>query len=119
MAKVTFKFDDKRLKTNLHTLDPKIRAMFPVLAEYEAAYTTMWLKMNARWTDRTGAARSGLVAIPQVKSDMIGLMMAYSVNYGIWLEVAHNRKYEIIQSAMRIMGEKMMRDMNHLIDRIG
>ena len=117
-SKISFKYDDKRLKVNLNTLDPKIRAMLPILAEYEAAYATAWLKINARWTDRTGAARSGLVAIPEFRSDMIGLTMAYSVHYGIWLEVAHNRKYEIIQTAMRVIGQKMLDDLNNLLSRV-
>jgi hypothetical protein len=44
--------------------------------------------------------------------------MAYSVTYGIWLEVAHDRKYAIITPMMRIAGAALMQDLQHLLDRL-
>lgn len=45
--------------------------------------------------------------------------MAYSVTYGIWLEVAHDRQYAIITPMMRIAGAALMKDMQGLLDRMG
>ena len=118
MARVKAEFDDKKLRKNLQTFDTKLRSNIAMIFEYNAGYATAWMKQNARWTDRTGAARTGLTATAHHGRNFEELFLAYSVNYGIWLEVANDRKYAIITPALRIMGDKILRDMAYLIDRM-
>jgi hypothetical protein len=118
MARVRAEFNDKKLRKNLQTFDSKLRRNINMIFEYNAAYATGWMKQNARWTDRTGAARTGLTATHHSGKEFEELFLAYSVNYGIWLEVANDRKYAILTPALRIMGDKIMRDMTYLIDRM-
>lgn len=118
MARVKVDYDDKRLKKNLQTFDAKLKRNVAAMMEYNASYATGWMKQNARWTDRTGAARTGLAATAHSGRNFEELFLAYSVNYGIWLEVAHDRKYAIITPALRIIGDKILRDMSYLIDRM-
>src|SRR4051812_46924065 len=117
MAKITVEWDDKRLRNNLRTFDIRFRNSLNAVVDYEALFATRYLKTHAPWTDRTGAARTGLVAVPNFGRNFAEIVMSYSVYYGIWLEVAHDRKYAIITPAIRIVGEKLMKDLQHLIDR--
>ncbi len=81
--------------------------------DYNAAYAEGWMKKNAPWTDRTGAARSGLMAIPGDNE----LLLAYSVWYGIWLEIANNGRYQILIPAMRVIGQKIVDDIAKIVYR--
>lgn len=118
MARVKVSYDDKRLKKNVQRLDSNLKRNVAAVVDRHAAITTGWIKQNAPWTDRTGAARTGLVAIPNSAKDYEEIFMAYSVNYGIWLEVANDRRYAIIGPAMRIMGKELIDSLQYLLDRM-
>ena len=118
MARVKVSYDDKRLRKNAANFDRNVRNNVAVLVDRHAAITTGWLKQNARWTDRTGAARGGIFAVANRGIKYEEIFMAYSVNYGIWLEIANDRKYAIITPAMRIMGKELMDSLQYLLDRI-
>ena len=118
MAKLSVEFDDKRLRKNLRNFDSALRRNVSAVGDYQALETTTFLKSNARWTDRTGAARSGLYAVGIDGPNFYEIFMAYSVWYGIYLETAHDRKYAIITPAIRIMGAAFMQKMQGLLDRM-
>lgn len=118
MAKVEFSYDDKQLSHNIKTFGKDLRRNISAVVDYNAAFAQAWLRSRAKWTDRTGAARSGLFAISIEDRNNFEIFMAYSVNYGIWLEVANNRKYAIITPAIRVIGDKLIKDMQGLIDRM-
>lgn len=118
MSKVRFEYDDRSLRRNLSTFDQRLMENVGAVTERRAAITQSDLRTGARWTDRTGAARSGLFAIPNYGPGFAEIFMSYSVNYGIWLEVAHDRKYAIIGPMMRIAGAALMNDLNNLIDHM-
>lgn len=119
MAKVSVDFNDQHLRRNLKTFGNKLNTNISALMEYESAYATGWLKQNARWTDRTSAARTGLNTISFNFGNRHELVMSYSVYYGIWLEVANSGKWAIITPAMRIVGAKVMFDVERLIMAMG
>lgn len=115
MAKITVDFDAKKLKQNVNSLHNQINRNMAMTMQYNSAYAVGWLKQNAPWHDNTGAARTGLTALATSLNEKHELLMAYSVYYGIWLEVAHSGRWAIITPGMRIIGEKVMRDMEFLI----
>lgn len=55
------------------------------------------MKDNAPWTDRTSNARNGLFATARFESDHIRIIMAHSVEYGKYLELARDGRYAIIR----------------------
>ena len=118
MARVKVEYDDKRLMRNVRTFDDKLRTAVAAVVDRRAAETETWLKRNAPWTDRTGAARTGLMAFANHGRTFEEIFMAYSVTYGIWLEVANDRRFAVISPAIRIQGEALMNDMRYLIDRM-
>lgn len=116
MAKIKIDFDDASLKKNLQTFGAKLNRNVGMLMDYNSAYTTSWLKTNAPWNDDTGAARSGLAALPFSVGNSHEILMAYSVTYGIWLEIANSGQWAVITPAMRIVGQKVMQDMQNMLD---
>jgi hypothetical protein len=78
------------------------------------------MKHKAPWTDRTGAARSGLVSVAEHSGTaaMTGgatgfsqhkITMAHGVDYGIWLEIAHLGKYQIIMPTLVATAQELMK----------
>lgn len=119
MAKVSFEYNDRQLRAGIGSFNRNLDRAVGAVVDYNAAYAMGWLRLNAPWTDNTGAARSGLMAFPNHTSRAHEIFMAYSVTYGIWLEIANNGRYAVIEPAMRIVGAKLMRDLQGLIDEMG
>lgn len=115
MAKVRVDFDAKNLKRNLSGVHNDINRKMATVMQYDADYATGWLKTNAPWHDNTGAARSGLNSMAASINNQHEILMAYSVYYGIWLEVAHSGRWAIITPGVRIIGDKVMRDMELML----
>lgn len=75
------------------------------------------MRRDAPWTDRTTAARNGLVALKEDHDDGASMHLIHSVPYGIWLEVRWSGRYAIIgpvrnsiaPEVLRIAGEAALR----------
>lgn len=119
MARIQASFDDKLLRKNVRSMSGQINRQVGALMQYESAYAVGWLKQNAPWTDRTSAARTGLTATAFSAGKTHEILMAYSVYYGIWLEVANSGRYAVITPALRIVGNKVMNDMRLLLNSVG
>ena len=119
-SKITVEFDDKLLRTNIRNIDKEMDRQVAAITDRTAAYATGYLKTHAPWTDRTGAARAGLLAVAnQLGPGAHEILMSYSVYYGVYLELCNSGKYAIINPSMRIIGRKWMSDLNHILDKIG
>lgn len=71
------------------------------LANYFAAKMEAYAKAHAPWTDRTGHARQGLVARVFPTAAAVVIVLASLAEYGIWLEVAHQGRWQIILPTIR------------------
>lgn len=117
MIKFEMILKDQELQKKLNGLDDKAEDSISAVFDYNAAYATDWMKQNAPWTDRTGAARSGLIAIANNHGSDHELFLAYSVYYGIWLEIANSGRYQVLQPAMRVVGDKILKDLKRMMYR--
>jgi hypothetical protein len=86
----------------------KVAVAVGILLEEAAQEIEQQMKAEAPWTDQTGAAREGLTAEVYHTAVRYGLRLYYTVDYGIWLEIAHNGEYAIIQPTMEEWGPKLM-----------
>lgn len=79
-----------------------VAANFAVHAEAKAlaARIEAWMKQNAPWEDRTGAARAGLTAEVESAGFRQDIWIYHTVDYGIWLEVRWDGAYAIIQPTL-------------------
>ena len=57
---------------------------------------------SARWTDRTGNARSGLFGVAEAASKtLVNIYLAHTMSYGVFLELAHGQRYAIIMPTIQ------------------
>lgn len=97
-----------------------LKAGLPVavgrVMEYNANDGQNFMRANAPWTDRTGNARQGLFGRLYRRGPLsFTIILFHSVDYGIWLELAHDRKYKIIEPAWRRTGSQVMLDLNKIM----
>jgi hypothetical protein len=89
-----------------------------VLLICEIASTKMeaYAKSNAIWTDRTGNARQKLRGeAAWVSKDQIMIAVSHHMSYGFWLELAHGRKYKILEQSIEDNVEELFRALRRLV----
>ncbi|WP_460357172.1 hypothetical protein [Mycobacterium sp. ZZG] len=120
MARARIQFDDGGLRRNLATFNRDLDRRVGRVMDAESDYATAYLKAHAPWRDNSGAARAGLSAtVSDLGRGSYELLLSYSVHYGIFLETKESGKYAVITPAMRIIGQKLLDDLTHIIDRMG
>ena len=95
---------------NIEILDDRLHTATLVICDTVARQMENYAKNNRRWTDRTTNARRGLRgrAYWQDNQNIVTAVM-HSVNYGVWLELAHNKKYAILEESVRANIEELNR----------
>ena len=111
---VSLTYDTSKLQEYLNTLSENVDKKVDLIFQLNESWATAWMKLNAPWTDNTGAARTGLAAISASQGSIHEMTLAYSVNYGIWLEVANSGRFQILGPALRYVSEKILSDMKYI-----
>ena len=70
------------------------------LAQDWAGQLEATAKQRAPWQDRTGNARAGLRGETVVGSNEVKIILAHSVDYGIFLELARDGRYAILKPTL-------------------
>lgn len=118
MATSSFKWDVTRFKSPKHMEDKLRRALHGIVKYWDGPIETH-MKTKAPWTDRTSNARSGLAAQGVKESDDVySVVMTYSVNYGIFLEVCNDGKYAILKPTLVLYGPKVIGMTEKLLNRL-
>lgn len=119
MAK-EFSMDMSGLLNGLAATPSKADIAIRMYAEQGALKLQNSAQENRKWTDRTSQARQRLKGFVNVLSTGYRLNLAHGVDYGIWLELAHEKKYSIIPQTIRYVGTfEIMPGFEHLLDRLG
>jgi hypothetical protein len=93
-----------------------IRRGIRALADRRAPEIEAWMTSNAGWTDRTGNARQTLhTEVEQVSLDMVQIVLAHGVSYGVYLELSHGAAYSIISPALDYWGPQIWRDVQAML----
>lgn len=116
--KTSFKWDAGTLNRNIDELNIKLDRAIHALNEFEATRGMAYMKTNAPWTDRTGAARNGLHTTTDYPRKQYVIVFAHSVSYGIWLEVANSGDYRIIMPSVENIGHEYVRSLSNLMGKI-
>ncbi|WP_231123368.1 hypothetical protein [Mycobacterium asiaticum] len=85
-----------------------------------------YMKDRARWRDDTGnrkdrvpgAARAGLNTSTDLKGTHKVIRFAHGVDYGIWLEIKNNGKWQIIMPAVAEMGKRLMKNLRGSLSQV-
>ena len=117
---MSFKFDPGSLLTGLISAPDKADAAIRMYADTSAIKLQNFAKQNRPWTDRTGQARQRLTGTSYRIANGYRLELAHGVDYGIWLELAHEKKYSIIPKTIQYVGTyDILPGLKNLLDRLG
>lgn len=93
---MALQFDSTNLQANMNTFASKFDAAVRILCENGSQKMEQYAKENRPWTDRTGSARQRLKGSWEKVREGYMVKISHGVNYGVWLEFAHERKYAIL-----------------------
>lgn len=89
------------------------------VANQRAEEAEQWMKDNAPWQDRTGAARAGLhVDVLESPGVLAELVFSHddSLDYPVWLEIANGGRFGIISKSIDHWGSVLMRDVQRIVN---
>lgn len=76
-------------------------------------------KDQALWDDRTGHARQGLFGRCFIQGDDLVIILAHSVDYGIFLELANDGKYAVVDPLVKHYSPQIFAEMKALFAGMG
>lgn len=114
-----FRLDASLLEAGLNALIPKSDAALRMYAETAALKLQNYARDKAPWTDRTGHARQRLNASVSKIAHGYKIALAQGVDYGIFLELAHEKRFAIIQPTILANSNDIMKGFNRLLERLG
>lgn len=109
-----FKVDITQLLNNLSNSETKSQVAIKMFAQEGSKKFENYAKKNRRWTDRTGHARQRLVGYVEVLKDVVRINIAHGVDYGIYLEMAHERRYAILKETVDKNSEELLKGYEEL-----
>ncbi len=113
------KLDISNVLTNLSKTDTKAQMAFDMVASDIASDFEAKAKQEAPWTDRTGMARKSLNGyVTHPSKTKIHVNLAHGVDYGIWLEMAHEKRFAIVEPIVRLNSPDALDRFNKVLDRI-
>lgn len=116
---IKFDYGKSTLNRKLGNMGEKIGAAVLMYSSTKASELKYKMKQNRPWTDRTGAAKALLDArVSRPKPNIIRITLSHGVDYGIWLELAHEKNYAIIAPTVREESPKVVEDLNNIMSNI-
>lgn len=112
--------DTSKLEQGLERISERADSAVRVFAEQGAIKMRSSAQRNAKWTDRTGSARQRLNAYVSAMENGYRITLAHGVDYGIWLELAHEKRFSIIPQTINYVGTfDIMPAFERFLERIG
>lgn len=115
----SFNFNADGMVKGLNTLLSKTEMAVMMYAETASKQLEGHAKVNAPWTDRTGAARNRLRSYTEHRPRAIRIVLAHGVSYGIWLELANEKRFAIIQPTIDLKSGEVFAGLKNLFNRMG
>lgn len=107
------------LSKRMLAMEKKVGPAMLMYMNTKASEVESYMKLNRPWTDRTNMAKATLnTKVSQPDENTIRMTLAHGVDYGIWLELAHEKNYAIIGPTLNIKGPEVIQGMQGLISKI-
>lgn len=100
------KIDIRNMEKGLSQLENKTDMAIRAFCDTGALKMQSYAQQNARWTDRTGAARQRLKGGVEKRANGYAIRISHGVDYGIWLEFAHEKRFAILPDTIRVVGQE-------------
>ena len=83
-------------------------------AGYAIAYFRQQQSSGRYWKNQTNQAKDRMFTDAFIQGEIIGWFMAHGVQYGVYLELANNRKHEAIRPVIQRFAGRFFRDVKAL-----
>ena len=100
MSGCHIRFDTKSVLSRIDSIQAKTHKALQIIADSAVKSMEEYAKNTARWTDRTGNARQRMEGRTRWEGSALIAAITHNVDYAIWLELAHQKKYAILQEAL-------------------
>lgn len=107
--------NEAELTKNFNLFGGQIKKVVHDLMDVTFNEMVTFAKTNAVWTDRTGNARNSITSEDLSSGDVVKFYLTIGVDYGIWLELANDGKYRILQPTLTIYEPRIMK----LLESVG
>lgn len=111
--------DVSKLTLGLDQFKTRFDSAVNMLAETEVKKTFETpAKQNAPWTDRTARARQSLTGYVEKELDGYKLILSHGVDYGLWLELANEKNYAIVEPTVRLNSPTVLNHFKDLVNKL-
>ena len=113
---IRFRYRESTLVKNLDRMAERVGAAVLLYAGTKAKVIEGEMKTNRPWTDQTGAAKARLnTSVSQPEPNIVRITLAHGVDYGIWLELAHEKNFAIVAPTLRKMAPEVIEDLKGIM----
>lgn len=102
---------------NMREWERRTRAALFALGQHYGSKMQSEAQQEAPWKDRTGDARKGLFGEAMEDEDKLRVRISHSMEYGVYLELAHSQKYAILEPVAKRNAPEFIRDAQEVIRR--
>lgn len=107
------------LSANLNYMHGKIMPACQMYLTTKASTLKAQMQHNRPWRDRTGMAKALLDAsVSKVGATTLRMTLSHGVQYGIWLELAREKKYAILWPTINLQGPKLIEGLTNIMSKI-
>lgn len=114
-----FKMDAKSLQSGLKQMNEKAQQAILMYGKNQSKVMESYAKQNAPWTDRTTMARKSLRGDAEKTDSGVRISLAHGVDYGLWLELAKEKRYAIVMPTIETKGKEVLDGYAQLLDKMG
>lgn len=108
MSSCHLSWDTKDVLKRFEQMQNRTRKSLEILADSAAKAMETYAKNTARWTDRTGNARQRLKGSIRWEQSALIAAISHNVDYGMWLELCHQKKYAILEEALNSQAQNLL-----------
>ena len=111
----TIKFDANDVLEKLSRTETKSQIAIKMYAQEGAKKFENYAKNNRPWTDRTGHARQRLTGWVETLTNRVRIYIGHAVDYGVYLELAHEKRYAILQKTVNNCSQEVLDGYKNLL----
>lgn len=101
--------------SSLEVAQTKSQIAIKMFAQEGAKKFENYAKTHRKWTDRTGHARQRLTGWVEVMMNKVRIHIGHGVSYGVYLELAHEKRYAILQETVNAMSKEILEGYEELL----
>lgn len=113
-----FTMNTVKLTKALKAFTKKGKEAIDKAIQEEAKSIEQYMKANAPWQDRTGAARKSLKATAERKGLNVSIKLSNPVEYGIYLEQGMEKRFAIIDPTIKVKAPQVMEHLAGVFNRL-